>query len=79
MPAIAADALAIVGFCNALVKLLGPVQAYVAPVTAGVERLMVAPAHAAGLVAVGVAGIGLTTKFVVPAALVHPFTVTVTL
>ena len=40
---------------------------------------MVAPAHTAGLVAVGVAGIRLTTKLVVPAALVHPVTVTVTL
>ena len=30
-PAIAAVALAIVGFCNVLVKLCGPVEEYVAP------------------------------------------------
>ena len=68
-----------VGFCKALEKLIGPVHAKVAPATKGVERFIVAPAHTAGLVAVGVAGVGLTTKLVVPAALVHPFTVTVTL
>jgi hypothetical protein len=72
--------LAIVGFCTAELKLFGPVHAYVAPVTAGVVRLRVAPTHKGPLlVAVGVAGTALTTTVVVPAALVQPPAVTVTL
>ena len=58
----------------------GPVQAYVAPATTGVERFSVAPVHNGPLlVAAGVAGNGLTTTVVDPAALVHPPTVIVTL
>ena len=68
------------GVRDAEVKPLGPVQAYVAPATTGVERLSVTPAHNGPLlVAAGVAGTGLTTTVVEPAALVHPPTVTVTL
>ena len=61
-----------VGFCNALVKPPGPVHAYVAPATAGVERFIVAPAHTAGLVAVGVAGIGLTVVDIIELAAGFP-------
>jgi hypothetical protein len=79
-PAAAKVTPAIFGFRTAELKPFGPVQAYVAPVTAGVERLRVAPTHKGPLlVAVGVAGAALTTTVVVPAALVHPPTVTVTL
>jgi hypothetical protein len=57
----------------------GPVHAYVAPLTVGVDSEIVAPAqYGPAFDAVGVAGIGLTTTFVVPAAEVQPFTVTVT-
>ena len=60
-------------------KPFGPVHAYVAPATVGVEREIVAPAqYGPPLLAVGVAGTGFTTTLVVPAALVQPFTVTVT-
>jgi hypothetical protein len=52
----------------------------VAPATAGVLKFNVAPTHKGPLsVAVGVAGIGLITAVVEPAALVQPFTVIVTL
>jgi hypothetical protein len=69
-----------VGFCNEEVKPPGPVHAYVAPVTVGVESWIVAPAqYGPPLLAVGVAGIGLTTTVVEPAADVQPLTVTVTL
>ena len=51
-----------------------------APATAGVVRLSVAPMHKGPLLAaVGVAGMALTTTVVVPAALVHPPAVMVTL
>jgi hypothetical protein len=61
------------------VKPFGPVQAYVAPVTAGVKSAMVAPSqYGPPLLAVGVAGMVLTTTLVVPAAEVQPFTVIVT-
>ena len=60
-------------------KPFGPVHAYVAPATVGVEREIVAPAqYGPPFDAVGVAGIGLTTTLVVPAAEVQPETVTVT-
>ena len=79
MPAFAVVALAIVGFCSADVKLFGPVHAYVAPATVGVESEIVAPEqYGPPLEAVGVDGVWLTTTFVVPAAEVQPFTVTVT-
>jgi hypothetical protein len=68
-----------VGFCSAEVKPVGPVQAYVAPATVGVEREIVAPAqYGPPFDAVGVVGIGLTTTLVVPAAEVQPLTVMVT-
>jgi hypothetical protein len=79
VPASAVVALARVGFCSAEVKPPGPVHAYVAPATVGVESEMVAPAqYGPPFEAVGVAGIGLTTTLVVPAADVQPLTVTVT-
>jgi hypothetical protein len=72
-------ALARVAFCCAEVKPFGPVQAYVALATAGVEREIVPPSQYGPLLdAPGVAGIGFTTTLVVPAADVHPLTVTVT-
>ena len=61
------------------VKPFGPVQAYVAPATAGVDKLAVPPSQTGpSFEAVGVAGVGLTTTVVLPAAEVQPFTVTVT-
>ena len=73
-------AFAILGVLDVEVKPFGPVQLYVAPVTVGVERFNVEPEHKGPLlVAVGVAGSGLMTTVVEPAALVHPFTVIVTL
>jgi len=68
-----------VGFCRDEVKPFGPVQAYVAPATVGVDREIVPPVQYGPVFeAVGVAGIGLTTTLVVPAAEVQPLTVTVT-
>jgi len=70
VPASAVVAFDRVGFCSDDVKPFGPVQAYVAPATVGVESEMVAPAqYGPPLLAVGVAGIGLTTTLVVPANL----------
>lgn len=67
------------GFCNAEEKPFGPVQLYVAPATALVDKFNVAPTQI-GLFeeAVGVAGIGFTTTVVVPNVLVQPATVAVT-
>jgi hypothetical protein len=79
VPASATVALERVGFCSAEVKPFGPVQAYVAPATVGVESAIVAPSqYGPPFDAVGVAGVALTTTFVVPAAEVQPLTVTVT-
>src|SRR4051795_3037493 len=79
MPASAAVALERVGFWSAEVKPFGPVHAYVAPATVGVESAIVAPAqYGPPLDAVGVAGVGLTVTEVEPAAEVQPLTVTVT-
>ena len=79
VPASAVVALERVGFWSAEVKPFGPVQAYVAPATVGVESAMVAPSqYGPPFDAVGVAGVGLTMTFVVPAAEVQPLTVTVT-
>ena len=79
-PVAAVVALAIVGFCKVDVKLLGPVQTYVAPVTSVAVRFKVLPAHIGPLFpAVGAVGIALTVAVVVPAVLVHPLTVAVTL
>ena len=79
VPASAVVGLERVGFCCAEVKPFGPVHAYVAPETVGVESEIVAPSqYGPPLDAVGVAGVGLTTTFVVPAAEVQPLTVIVT-
>ena len=79
MPASAVVALERVGFWSAEVKPFGPVQAYVAPATVGVESEIVAPSqYGPPFEAVGVAGVALTTTFVVPAAEVQPLTVIVT-
>ena len=60
-------------------KPFGPVHEYVALATVGVESWMVAPSqYGPPLLAVGVAGDGLTTTLVVPAAEVQPLTVMVT-
>src|SRR5205823_13535041 len=78
MPASAVVALGRVGLCSEEVKPFGPVQAYVAPETSGVESEIVAPSqYGPPLLAVGVAGVAFTTTFVVPAAEVQPLTVMV--
>ena len=60
-------------------KPFGPVQAYVAPVTVGVESEIVAPSqYGPPFEALGVAGVGFTMTEVVPAAEVQPLTVIVT-
>jgi hypothetical protein len=80
VPAIAAVALVMDGFCTALAKLFGPAHEYVAPATAAVERLIVLPVHTGEFEeGAGVDGVVLITTAVVPCAEVHPFTVTVTL
>src|SRR4029079_8719926 len=68
-----------VGFCSADVNPFGPVHAYVAPATVGVDSDTVPPAqYGPPLLAVGVAGVALTTTEVVPAADAQPLTVIVT-
>lgn len=67
------------GFCRVDVKLLGPDQEYEAPATVVAFRLRVWPEQTGVLLeAEGEEGDELTTTEVVPAAPVHPFTVTVT-
>jgi hypothetical protein len=79
VPASASVALARVGFCCDEVKPFGPVQEYVAPETVAVLSEIVAPTqYGPPLLAAGVAGVALTTTFVVPAAEVQPLTVIVT-
>src|SRR5215213_155634 len=79
VPASASVALLRVGFWSADVKPFGPVHAYVAPATVGVESAIVAfSQYGPPLLAVGVAGVAFTTTFVVPAADVQPLTVIVT-
>ena len=79
VPASAVVALAMVGFCSAEVKAFGPVHAYMAPLTSGVESAVVVPwQYGPPLEEAGVAGAGLTMTLVVPAAEVHPLTVIVT-
>jgi hypothetical protein len=79
VPASAVVAFERVGFCSADAKPFGPVHAYVAPETVGVESWIVAPSqYGPPFEAVGVAGVALTTTFVVPAAEVQPLTVMVT-
>lgn len=80
VPPMATVAAGRVGVLTALVNDAGPVQAYVAPVTAAVLKLMVCPAQSGVLlVTAGVAGVAFMTTAPVPAALVQPPTVTVTL
>jgi hypothetical protein len=79
VPASARAALVRVGFCSEEVKPFGPVHEYVPPATSAVESEIVEPAqYGPPLLAVGVAGMALTTTFVVPAAEVQPLTATVT-
>jgi hypothetical protein len=79
VPASAVVAFGRVGFWSVEVKPFGPVHAYVAPLTSGVESEIVAPAqYGPPFDAVGVAGEGSTMTDVVPAAEVQPFTVSVT-
>jgi len=79
VPASAVVAFERVGFCSDDVKPFGPVHAYVAPVTVGVDSEIVPPAQYGPLFdAVGVAGVALTTTVVVPAAEGQPFTAIVT-
>ena len=80
VPAIAAVAPVRVGFWVADVYPDGPVQAYVAPVTVGVVKVIAEPAHTGELlVGAGVDGNAFTATVVVAARLVHPLTVTVKL
>jgi hypothetical protein len=67
------------GFWLVEVKLLGPVQLYVAPVTVVAVRLSVDPAQIGLLLdAVGAEGTGLTTTVTVATELVHPLAIAVT-
>ena len=80
VPALAVVAFVRVGFCNEDVKPFGPVQAYVAPVTAAVEREMADPSqNGPPFEGVGVTGIGLTVTVIAGAgALRQAFAVVVT-
>src|SRR5204862_3140640 len=63
------------GFCNPELKLFGPLHAYVAPATAGVLSVSVAPAQIGPLLlATGVAGTALTVAVVLTAHDRHPAT-----
>jgi hypothetical protein len=78
-PALPAATDGMLGFWTDEVNPPGPVHEYVAPATLGVVRFNEAPTQRGPLLAaVGVAGLAFTTTVVVPAALVHPFTVIVT-
>jgi hypothetical protein len=69
-----------VGFCSVEVYPPGPLHAYVAPATVGVDNVIVAPAqYGPVLDAVGAVGVGFTTTVVVAIGLVHDPTVIVTL
>ena len=73
-----ADPLERAAFCRDDTKPFGPVQAYVAPATVGVESAIVAPGqYGPPFDADGVDGIVLTTTLVVPAGEVQPLTVIV--
>jgi hypothetical protein len=79
VPASAVVAFDRVGVRSADVKPFGPVHEYVAPLTRGVDSEIVPPSqYGPPFDAVGVAGVGFTTTFVVPAAEVQPLTVIVT-
>jgi hypothetical protein len=80
VPAIAVVAPVLVGFCAEDENEEGPVQLYVAPATAEVDKLIVFVAQTGELLeAVGIPGVELTTTAVIPAPLVQPFVVTITL
>ena len=67
MPAIAAVAFGIVGFCAVEVKPFGPVQAYVAPATVEVVSVIVLPVQTGEFEpAVGVAGAVFTVTVALP-------------
>jgi hypothetical protein len=80
-PAFAARVtLSIVGFWSLEVNPLGPVQAYVAPVTSVAVRCNVEPGRTGlSLPAVGAEGIAFTVTLVVPAEDGQPLIVAVTL
>jgi hypothetical protein len=79
VPLIAIVAFRITGFCALLVNEFGPVHEYV-PVDEGPVRKIVSLTHTGEFeFSVGTTGVALITTTVVPAAEVHPFTVTVTL
>lgn len=79
VPEAAVVALTMEGLCTEEVKPFGPVQLYVAPTMPEAERLSVSPAQIGELQdAAGAGGVVFTVTFTVPAALVHPLTVTVT-
>src|SRR5438477_1868562 len=79
VPASAVVTFARVGFWAEEVKPFGPVHAYAAPASSGVESEMVEPAqYGPPLPAVGADGIELTTTLVVPAGELQPLTVTTT-
>lgn len=77
LPAVVTPAIA--GFCEVELKLFGPVQAYVAPVTVVEVRLSVCPEQTAELLpAPGEEGESLIITEVVPTGPAQPFTVTET-
>ena len=80
VPAAAAVASGIVGFCSAEVNPFGPVQEYVAPGTVEAVSVIVAPSgYGPPLPAVGASGVDLTVTSVVAAAVVQLPAVAVTL
>jgi hypothetical protein len=68
-----------IGFCAEELKLSGPVQVYVAPLTVEANNLIESPSQTGVLSdGVGAAGNGFTNTASVSAADVHPFTVALT-
>jgi len=79
VPAIANVAPGRVGFCNAELNAEGPVHEYVAPTTGVVVNVIVLPVQTGELLpGAGATGIGFTVTTVVPAVLVQPATLAVT-
>ncbi len=74
VPATAVVTGVIIGFCEAEVKMFGPLQLYAALAMVLAVRLNVCTVQAGALLpAIGAAGGGFTTTVTVPEALVHPF------
>ena len=74
LPVAKVSALAMLGFCSVDVKLLGPLQLYVAPADVVANRVSVLPEHTGVLLdAVVLAGFAFTVTDVVDALEVHPF------